>query len=137
MDSRNLDIIELLVQYAADARAVNFQTVLWARHPAIMRLFVEHGLDLESNYAIAGAFLWKHREFLGVYLSIRDQIPTAPRQAAMALCDRAASGNLKWVSLLLWAGADPRLPVPPLEDSDVDEDDIDTAQFRQDRVSHL
>ncbi len=32
-----------------------------------------------------------------------------------------------WVSLLLWAGADPRLPVPRMDDSDVDEEDLETA----------
>ena len=48
-------------------------------------------------------------------MSVRDTVPTANRQATMALRYHAADGNLKWVSLLLWAGADPRLPVPRLE----------------------
>ena len=127
IDSRNFDLVELLAQYGADPRTVDFDTVLWSRHPQIMRWFVANGLDLECGYPIANAFRYKHREFLGVYMSVRDQLPTAPRQAAMALRYHAADGNLKWVSLLLWAGADPRLPVPRLEDSDVDEEDVDTA----------
>ena len=45
----------------------------------------------------------------------------------MALRYHAADGNLKWVSLLLWTGADPRLPVPRMDDSDVDEEDVETA----------
>jgi hypothetical protein len=93
-----------------------------------MRWFVANGLDLESDcYPIARAFRYKHREFLGVYMSVRDTVPTARRQATMALRYHAADGNLKWVSLLLWAGADPRMPVPRLEDSDVDEEDVETA----------
>ena len=93
-----------------------------------MRWFVANGLDLECDcYPIARAFRYKHREFLGVYMSVRDTVPTARRQATMALCYHAADGNLKWVSLLLWAGADPRLPVPRLEDSDIDEEDVETA----------
>lgn len=127
VDSRNIDLVELLVRYGANPSTVDFETVLWSRHPAIIRWFVAHGRDLESDYAIARPFRGKHREFLGVYLSVRDRVDTASRQAAMALRYHAAAGNLKWVSLLLWAGADPRLPVPRLEESDVDEDDSDTA----------
>ena len=128
IDNRNLDLVELLTQYGADPRTVDFDTVLWSRHPQIMRWFVASGLDLECDcYPIARAFRYKHREFLGVYMSVRDTVPTARRQATMALRYHAADGNLKWVSLLLWAGADPRLPVPRLQDSDVDEEDVETA----------
>ena len=95
-------------RYGADPRTVDFDTVLWSRHPQIMRWFVANGLDLECDcYPIARAFRYKHREFLGVYMSVRDTVPTARRQATMALRYHAADGNLKWVSLLLWAGADP------------------------------
>lgn len=128
IDSRNFDLVELLSQYGADIRKVDFDTVLWARQPQIMRWFVANGLDLECDcYPIARAFRFKHREFLGVYMSVRDTVPTAQRQATMALRCHAADGNLKWVSLLLWAGADPRLPVPRMDDSDVDEEDLETA----------
>jgi hypothetical protein len=127
VDYRNLDIVELLARYGADPNAIDFETVLWSRHPGIIRWFVAHGLDLESDYAIARAFQAKHREFLGIYLSIRDQVPTSAKQAAMALRYHAADGNLKWVSLLLWAGADPRLPVPRLDDSEVDEESLESA----------
>ncbi len=128
IDSRNFDLVELLAQYGADSRPVDFDTVLWSRHPQIMRWFVAHGLDLECDcHPIAKAFRDKHREFLGVYMSVRDTVRTARRQATMALRYHAADGNLKWVSLLIWAGADPRLPVPRMEDSDVDEEDLDTA----------
>jgi hypothetical protein len=127
IDNRNVDLVELLTQYGADPRTVDFDTVLWSRHPQIMRWFVANGLDLECGYPIANAFRYKHREFLGVYMSLRDTVPTARRQATIALRYHAADGNLKWVSLLLWAGADPRLPVPRMEDSDVDEEDVETA----------
>ena len=109
MDHRDLDLVELLVQYGADPSAIEFDTVLWSRHPGMMRWFVVHGLDVESDYGIARAFRDKHREFFGTYLSIREQVPTATKQAAMALRYHAAEGNVKWVSLLLWAGADPRV----------------------------
>jgi hypothetical protein len=128
IDGRNFDIVQLLVRYGADPRTVDFDTILCSRHPQIMRWFVANGLDLECDcYPIARAFRYKHREFLGIYMTVRDMVPTAKRQATMALRYHAADGNLKWVSLLLWAGADPRLPVPRMEDSEVDEEDLDTA----------
>ena len=127
IDGRNFDLVELLTQDGADPSTVDFDTVLWPRHPPIMRWFVANGLDLDGDYPIAKAFRYKHREFLGVYMSVRDTVPSARRQATMALRYHAADGNLKWVSLLLWAGADPRLPVPRMDDSDVDEDDFETA----------
>jgi hypothetical protein len=128
IDGRNFDLVELLVKYGADPQTVDFDTVLCSRHPQIMRWFVANGLNLECDcYPIARAFRYKHREFLGVYMSVRDTVPTARRQASMALRYHAADGNLKWVSLLIWAGADPRLPVPRMEDSDIDEEDVESA----------
>ena len=128
IDNRNFDLVQLLAKYGADPRTVNFDTILWSRHPQIMRWFVADGLDLECDcYPIARAFRDKHREFLGVYMSVRDTVLTARRQATMALRYHAADGNLKWVSLLLWAGADPRLRVPRMDDSDIDEEDLETA----------
>src|SRR5437660_522536 len=62
VDGRNLDLIELLVQYGADSRVVDWKTVLWSRHPGILRFFIAHGLDFETDYAIARAFQNKHRE---------------------------------------------------------------------------
>jgi hypothetical protein len=59
-------------------------------------------MNLESGDPIAKAFRDKQREFLGIYLELRERIPSAPKQAAMALRHHAAEGNLKWVSLLLW-----------------------------------
>ena len=127
VSDRNLDLVELLIQHGADANAVDPEEVFWSRHPGIIRCFVENGLDLESRASIAKAFRDKHREFLGIYLGLRDRITSARAQAAMALRYHAERGNLKWVSLLLWAGADARLPVPRIEECDWDEEDTDTA----------
>ena len=83
--------------------------------PAITRWFLNRGLDLEEGFPIARAFQDRHRDFLGIYMDVRDTVPSARMQAAMALRYHVREGNLKWVSLLLWAGADPRLAVPDLE----------------------
>jgi hypothetical protein len=38
IDNRNFDLVELLAQYGADPRTVDFDTVLWSRHPQIIAL---------------------------------------------------------------------------------------------------
>ncbi len=60
-------------------------------------------------------------------MSVRDtgaQRATASNNGTPLSCRRWKS---EWVSLLLWAGADPRLPVPRMDDSDVNKDDFETA----------
>ena len=115
ISSRRLDLIELLVEYGANLGSVAFHEVVHSRHPGIIRWFVERGHDLETGWPIAHAFEQRHREFLGIYMGLRDTLPSARFQASMALRLHAREGNLKWVSLLMWAGADPRLSVPDLE----------------------
>ncbi len=137
VDNRNLDLIELLAKYGADPRKIDSETVFWSRHPAIIRWFIANGMDLESGYPIAKAFANKQREFLGIYMDLRDRIPTACPQATMALRHHVAKGNLKWVSLLLWAGADPRMRVPQLDDQDAAEEDYGAALVDAVRHGHL
>jgi hypothetical protein len=120
---RNLDIIKLLREYGADFSAIDPEEVFWSRDPAIIRWFIAKGIDLESTELIAKAFRDKQREFLGIYMDLRDQVPSARKQAAMALRHHAEEGNLKWVSLLLWAGADPRVSVPRIEKRDWEGDE--------------
>jgi hypothetical protein len=48
-------------------------------------------------------------------MGLRDAVPSARFQAAMALRIHVREGRLKWVSLLTWAGVDPRVSVPDLE----------------------
>jgi ankyrin repeat protein len=115
VSSRRLDLIELLVEYGADPNSISFDEVICCRHPQIIRWFIEQGVDLETDWPIAQAFKYRHREFLGIYMGLRDTFPSARLQAAMALRIHAREGNLKWVSLLMWAGADPRWIVPDLE----------------------
>jgi hypothetical protein len=124
---RKFALVELLARYGADYRSVDNLTVIDCREPAIMKWFVERGLDLETGSPIAHAFRYGHRDFLGVFLDVKDRVPTAVKQASMALRHVAGEGNLKWVSLLLWAGADPRLPVPDCDGREDSEEFYSTA----------
>jgi len=116
-----LDIVELLASQGAKFDQVRADEVLYTRNPLLIRWFVDHGLNMEDGFPIAHAFRDRHREFLGIFMGIRDEVPSACIQAAMALRVHCREGNLKWVSLLLWAGADPRMVVPDMENSPPEE----------------
>ena len=125
-DRGKLELVELLAAHGADPKAIHPDTVFSSHDPQVIRWFAAQGMDLETGYPIARAFQNKQREFLGVYMDIRDSEPSARKQAAMALRYHVTEGNMKWVSLLLWAGADPRMPVPQLDRREAEEY-VDTA----------
>lgn len=131
VSERNVDLVQLLAQYGADIKTIEQDEVFWTRHPQIIGWFVDNGMDLECNESIAKAFRDKQREFLGIYMGLRDRIPSARKQAAMALRYHTEEGNLKWVSLLLWAGADPRMPVPRIEKREWEEEDADETALHE------
>jgi hypothetical protein len=130
---QRLDLIELLAEHGADPQCVDFgDEVVWTRVPKIISWFIRHGADLETGYPIARAFRCRNRQFLGIYMGLRDKVPSARKQAAMALRYHCDKGNMKWVSLLLWAGADARMAVLDIEDpacitSEEDPDDSRSA----------
>ncbi len=108
------DIFELFIKYGADPRDVSLEEVLESRHKPLIQRYVQIGVDWDEGNPIAHALARGQREFLGIYLDLRDTVPSAPKQAAMALRKHCSKGRMRWVALLLWAGVDPRLPVPDL-----------------------
>jgi hypothetical protein len=127
---RRMDLIELLASHGADPLSVDFNDeVLWTRNPQIIRWFIDRGADLETGYPIARTFRWGNRQFLGIYMGLRDNVPSARKQAAMALRHHCGRGRMKWVSLLLWAGADPRMVVPDLEYPEAVDPEEDSYHF--------
>ena len=124
--SRREDIFELFIKYGADPRDISLDEVLESRHKPLIQRYVQIGVDWEDGNQIAHALERGQREFLGIYLHLRDIVPSARKQAAMALRKHCEKGRMRWVALLLWAGADPRLPVLDLSYPD-DEDFLGTA----------
>src|SRR4051812_7460851 len=120
LEQRRLDIVEVLVSCGADIRSVDFADVLCEWDPEIIQFFLEHGADVVTGAPFAIAFGQKVRTTLRPFLNYKEAHP----ELAMALqeqVDRALrhfcyEGDLKWVNLLLWAGADPRIPGPTLDD---------------------
>jgi len=109
---RRLDLVELLHRFGANPKAISYDAVASTHHPLILRWFEDHGVDLETDQPLAAAFRWRLRGALGTYMRWKDRMPQLRYQANMALRFHAGKGDLKWVSLLLWAGADPRAVVP-------------------------
>jgi hypothetical protein len=90
-----LDILELLRECGADVTSIDPAEVFWTRNPGIIRWFIANGMDLERSESIAKAFRDKQREFLGIYMDLRDRVPSARRQATspFAITQRRGTSN--------------------------------------------
>jgi hypothetical protein len=126
---RQVGLVELALQYGADPRAVSFLDALLAWDRRVVSVLLERGADVVEDYPFARAFQMRIRTALGCYLDCRRQRPDVAgalqQQADMALRQACSDKNLKWVSLLLWLGADPRakgLAVDDVNDPDIAND---------------
>jgi ankyrin repeat protein len=126
---RQVGLVELALQYGADPRAVSFLDALLAWDRRVVSVLLERGADVVTDYPFARAFQMRIRTALGCYLDCRRQRPdlaeVLQQQADMALRQACSDKNLKWVSLLLWVGADPRakgLAVDDVSDPDIAND---------------
>jgi hypothetical protein len=114
VDDANFELIKLLVEYGADPHCVDFEAVCRTGHPFIIKFFVDRGIDAETDHPFARALCYPKRRYLGVYMSYRKKFPSFKRQLNLALRHLAREGNLKWVSLLIWAGGDPHVHLPDI-----------------------
>lgn len=127
---KEYDIAKLLVAHGADATAVDMGTVFHTWEPDLMEYFIERGADVETDAPLAEALCSRIRTALRIYKHYRDRFPTFPEQANIALRHHCKDGNLKWVSLMLWAGADPYAPGPDSPQQQPDsESDISAVEL--------
>lgn len=123
---KRLDLIGLLVSYGAEISSVPFIDVLYVWDPSIIRYFLDQGADFITGLPFAEAFREKIRTALRPWRECKakypDLAPQLQEQADRALRHFCFEGNLKWVSLLMWVGANPRSSGPMF---DYDEDDPD------------
>lgn len=117
---RRLDLIQLLVANGAEITSVQFVEVLRSWEPKIVSYFIDEGADVITHSPFAVAFgekirtalrLWK--ECKEKFPDLTDQLQEQGDQALRYFCERC---DLKWVSLLMWAGADPRSRGPTLDE---------------------
>ena len=110
LQMRRLDMIQLLVEFGYDASTVDMEEVFATWDPVIMEYFIERGVDVERGNPLAYALCSRIRTALGVFRRYKDRFASFQEQANIALRHHCKDGNMKWVSLLLWAGADPYAP---------------------------
>lgn len=116
VSTRNLEFVEVLLKHGADFSSVSFSDVLLSWEPSLIRFFLERGADFITGGPFAKAFVAKVRTALRPFLECKRSHPEMAdelqRQADAALRYFCDTGNEKWVSLMLWAGADPRTEGP-------------------------
>jgi ankyrin repeat protein len=105
--NKRLDLLKLLVNHGVDYHSMPMQEVFDTWEPDIMRWFIEHGADVETDNPLAYALCNRIKTALGILKTNKDRFPSFQDQANIALRHHCKEGNLKWVSLMLWAGADP------------------------------
>ncbi len=110
LDMRRLDLIQLFVGHGYDAKSVSMERVFATWDPRIMEYFIEKGADVEDGNPLAWALCSHLRTALPIFKQYKDRFPSFQEQANIALRHNCKEGNMKWVSLLLWAGADPYAP---------------------------
>ena len=129
--SRRTDLVELTLRYGADPSSVTFFDVLMSWDKVIAERFLERGADFVGDLLFAHAFHERVRTAIGIFLDCKRRWPElGPKlqeQADIALRQHCHDGNLKWVSLLVWAGADPTSVGPTIEYLDDDPEMYTTA----------
>ena len=120
---RNLDTVSLLLEHGADLKSVPLADVLLTWEPKLIQLFLDGGVDVLEGLPFTVAFCAKVRTALRPFINFKqahsELESQLQEQLERALRHFAREGDLKWVSLLLWAGATARSTGP----SGTNEDD--------------
>lgn len=123
LELRRMDIIQLLVEHGFDPAQIRMGSVFSTWDSDIMEFFIQRGADLTTGDPLAVALVNRTRTALSVLKRDGGNCPALLKQANIALRYHAQKGDVKWVSLMLWAGADPyargsELPNGKLDDEE-------------------
>jgi hypothetical protein len=133
--SKRTDIVRLLFDCGVPVNAIDFESVCYSCDPELIQLFLDRGADPITGYPIYCGFQNCLNPIIAVYKANIDKVPALQLQADMALCYFAKKGNLRCVSLLLWAGARPDVRIP--EDDSNNEFSDSCALEEAVRAGHL
>jgi ankyrin repeat protein len=115
---KRLDFVELLVANGARVESVPFEDVLLVWDPKMIQFFLDHGADPVKGAPFAIAFEQKIRTSLRFFKELKTNRPeiaqSLQEQADAALRHFCCKGDLKWISLMLWVGANSRSLGPTL-----------------------
>lgn len=122
-------VMQLALSHGASIGGVPFQNVIETWDRGIAQVFLEHGADPVTNAPFARAFKSRVKAALGIFLDCKrarpDLADALQLQADMALRQSCQDEDLKWVSLLMWLGANPR-------SKGLTTDDLDTPDALED-----
>src|SRR5262249_9150300 len=90
---KRLDLIQLLVAQGAEVRSIPFIEVLQIWEPTIIRYFIDHGVDVITNFPFAMAFGEKIRTALRPWRECKENNPDAAPQL-QEQADRALRTSL-------------------------------------------
>ena len=110
--AKRIDIVRLLLDRGVPVNAVDFESVCYSCDPELIQLFLDRGADPITGNPIYRGFQNCLKPIIAVYKANIEAVPALQLQADMALCYFAKKGNLRCVSLLLWAGARPDVKIP-------------------------
>ena len=132
--SKRIDIVRILLDRGVPVNAVDFESVCYSCDPELIQLFLDRGADPITGYPIYRGFQNCLKPIISVYKANIEAVPALQLQADLALCDFAKDGNLRGVSLLLWAGARPDAHIP----EDIKAEYSDTCALEEAvRAGHL
>lgn len=127
----NMEICELLVEAGAPVRELHYWHLDEVVNRPLIQYLLDHGLDLTKEDGLAHMLIYRPmKPLLGLLMQNRKRFPEWEVQAAKALRYFVEKRNLKWISLMIWAKADPWMKVHEISetpDEEKDEDDMESA----------
>jgi ankyrin repeat protein len=133
--AKRLDMVEVLVEHGARVQAVPLEDVLLTWDRPLMQFFLDRGADPATGNPFLVAFENRVQRALRPFVDYKNSHPefanALQAQADRALRHFAYQADLKWISLLMWAGANPRSVGPDLDDRYVDDPDSHTTALRE------
>jgi|GEM_PF-2441570 hypothetical protein len=108
---RRPDMIKMMIKYGADINSIPFRKVVEAGNPDVVQIFFDRGADLFKDYPFYRGLIFETKIWLSFYKRYQPKHPDLQIQLDMALRKGVEKESLKIVSLLMWAGANPRNPV--------------------------
>ena len=135
VESKRLDMVEVLVENGARIQAVRLEDVLLSWDRPLMQFFLDHGADPVTGNPFMIAFRNRVQRALRPFVDYKKAHPefadALQAQADRALRHFAYQADLKWISLLMWAGANARSLGPDLDDRYADDPDCHTTALRE------
>jgi hypothetical protein len=132
---KRLDMVQVLVENGARIQAVSLEDVLLTWDRELMQFFLDRGADPVTDNPFMIAFQNKVQRALRPFVDYKKAHPEVAdalqAQADRALRHFAGQADMKWISLLMWAGANPRALGPDLDDRYADDPECHTTALRE------